>query len=97
MLEVTGDVSEVNWRDLANCRGADADLFFSGKGETEKTKKAKSICAACLVQVQCLDFAVETVQRWGIWGGMTERQRRKVRRKRALVTTATTATGARLK
>jgi len=87
------------WWDSANCLGADADMFFSERGDA--TAKAKKICGACLVQVECLDFAVETVQRWGIWGGMTERERRPIRRARAIkvnrLAKATVAvTGARL-
>lgn len=70
------------WQDYANCRGADADLFFPERGAS--TRKAKSICAACEVKAECLDYAIEMGEKFGIWGGLSERERRRVRRERAL-------------
>ncbi len=71
---------ELAWQDYANCRGADADLFFPERGAS--TRRAKAICGECAVKMECLDFAVETGEKFGIWGGMSERERRKVRRQR---------------
>lgn len=73
-------MGELAWQDYANCRGADADLFFPERGAS--TRKAKSICGECQVQDQCLDFAIEVGEKFGIWGGMSERERRRVRRER---------------
>jgi WhiB family redox-sensing transcriptional regulator len=73
-------VDDLSWQDYANCRGADADLFFPERGAS--TKKAKAICAACTVRVQCLEYAITHGEKFGIWGGMSERERRRVRRER---------------
>lgn len=73
-------VGELSWQDYANCRGADADLFFPERGAS--TRKAKAICGECQVRAQCLDFAIEVGEKFGIWGGMSERERRRVRRDR---------------
>ena len=71
---------ELSWQDYANCRGADADLFFPERGAS--TRKAKSICGACEVRGECLDYAIEMGEKFGIWGGLSERERRRVRRER---------------
>jgi WhiB family redox-sensing transcriptional regulator len=71
---------ELSWQDYANCRGADADLFFPERGAS--TRKAKAICNACDVKEECLDFAIVQGEKFGIWGGMSERERRRVRRQR---------------
>ena len=73
-------VGELSWQDYANCRGADADLFFPERGAS--TRKAKAICNACDVKGECLDFAIVQGEKFGIWGGMSERERRRVRRQR---------------
>ena len=75
-------VGELSWQDYANCRGADADLFSPERGAS--TRKAKAICGACEVRGQCLDYAVDMGEKFGIWGGLSERERRRVRRERAL-------------
>ena len=76
-------VDELSWQDFANCRGADADLFFPERGAS--TRRAKSICAACEVKTECLEFAIVQGEKFGIWGGMSERERRKVRRERSMI------------
>jgi WhiB family redox-sensing transcriptional regulator len=73
---------DLSWQDYANCRGADADLFFPERGAS--TRKAKAICAACDVRQECLDYAISSGEKFGIWGGMSERERRRVRRQRIL-------------
>lgn len=75
-------VGELSWQDYANCRGADADLFFPERGAS--TRKAKAICAECQVRQECLEFAIQIGEKFGIWGGMSERERRKIRRERQL-------------
>jgi WhiB family redox-sensing transcriptional regulator len=75
-------VGELSWQDYANCRGADADLFCPERGAT--TRKAKAICTACDVKSQCLDYAIINGEKFGIWGGMSERERRRVRRLRTV-------------
>lgn len=77
------------WKSAAACGSADPDLFFpvppSGHHQAQ-VAKAKALCADCPVRGQCLDYAVQTSQRHGIWGGMTEEERYRVlRRTRAQV------------
>jgi WhiB family redox-sensing transcriptional regulator len=74
---------DLAWQDLANCRGADPDLFFPERGASTRT--AKGICRECSVQEECLEFAVVSSEKFGIWGGMSERERRKIRRERAAI------------
>jgi WhiB family redox-sensing transcriptional regulator len=71
------------WRVLAACRGLDPELFFIERGESTTT--AKAICRGCAVREECLEVAVVRPEKFGIWGGMSERERRKIRvaRKRA--------------
>lgn len=73
-------VDELAWQDYANCRGADADLFFPERGAS--TRKAKAICGACEVKAECLESAIVNGEKFGIWGGMSERERRRVRKQR---------------
>lgn len=73
-------VGDLTWQDYANCRGADADLFFPERGAS--TRKAKAICGNCEVKVECLNYAVRMGEKFGIWGGMSERERRRIRRQR---------------
>lgn len=75
-------IDDLSWQDLANCRGADADLFFPERGAS--TRQAKAICRECSVRTECLEFAITTGEKFGIWGGLSERERRKIRRQRAI-------------
>ena len=68
------------WHDRANCKGANADLFFPERGASTRT--AKSICRECPVRAECLEFALSSGEKFGIWGGLSERERRRVRRER---------------
>ncbi len=69
------------WKQFANCLGVDPDLFFPERGAS--TKEAKRVCSACVVRQECLEYALENGEKFGIWGGMSERERRRVRRERA--------------
>jgi WhiB family redox-sensing transcriptional regulator len=73
---------ELAWQDDANCKGANADLFFPERGASTRT--AKGICRECQVRVECLEFAITTGEKFGIWGGMSERERRRVRKERQI-------------
>jgi WhiB family redox-sensing transcriptional regulator len=68
------------WLARAACRGMDPELFFPDRGES--TEQAKAVCAACPVRAECLDHALTNVERFGIWGGLSERERRAIRRAR---------------
>ncbi len=67
------------WRQAAACRNMDTDLFFP-RGETgvplEQTVTAKAVCGGCPVRLACLEFAMATRQEYGIFGGLTEQERR---------------------
>lgn len=63
------------WVVFGACRDADPDLFFPSTREEEAT--ALALCASCPVRAECLDYAIEAGERFGVWGGLTEKQRRK--------------------
>jgi WhiB family redox-sensing transcriptional regulator len=70
------------WQPVALCRGNHSHLFFppsttERKDERERREvRAKSICRICPVKAQCLDYAMEIREPYGIWGGLTEAERR---------------------
>lgn len=69
------------WVVFSACRDKDADLFFPETRAEEK--QALAICATCPVELDCLDYAFEADIRFGVWGGMTEKQRRRLTRRSA--------------
>jgi WhiB family transcriptional regulator, redox-sensing transcriptional regulator len=83
LLRAAGSVPEERgWQEQANCLGVDPDLFFPERGAS--TREAKSVCGSCEVRVECLEYALSHAEKFGIWGGLSERERRRVRRQRAL-------------
>ncbi|MGD1011655.1 MAG: WhiB family transcriptional regulator [Acidimicrobiales bacterium] len=77
------------WQCRANCMGVDPELFFPERGAS--TREAKEVCRGCVVREDCLEFAIANGEKFGIWGGMSERERRRVRRARILAQAASTA------
>ncbi len=77
-----GGPEERRWQEQANCLGVDPDLFFPERGAS--TKEAKAVCRGCEVRAECLEYALSHGEKFGIWGGLSERERRRVRRQRAL-------------
>ena len=73
---------DYSWKSAGSCVGSDPNMFFPERGES--TEEAKAVCEGCEIRVQCLEFALANGEKYGIWGGMSERQRRKIRRQRAL-------------
>jgi WhiB family redox-sensing transcriptional regulator len=73
---------ERRWQERANCLGVDPDLFFPERGAS--TREAKAVCKGCEVRDDCLEYALAHGEKFGIWGGLSERERRRVRRQRAL-------------
>ncbi len=73
---------DTSWQEFANCLGVDPDLFFPERGAS--TREAKEVCRGCVVRPDCLEFALANGEKFGIWGGMSERERRRIRRRRAL-------------
>ncbi len=66
------------WQHQALCAQTDPEAFFPEKGGS--TREAKSICATCEVRAECLEYALGNDERFGIWGGLSERERRRLRR-----------------
>lgn len=66
------------WASRAKCLHADPEAFFPEKGGS--TREAKRICGECEVRQECLEYALENDERFGIWGGLSERERRRYKR-----------------
>ncbi len=71
--------SEQDWQERALCAQTDPEAFFPEKGGS--TREAKRICAGCEVRAECLEFALAHDERFGIWGGLSERERRRLKRR----------------
>lgn len=67
------------WQADSLCAQTDPEAFFPEKGGS--TRDAKRICTTCEVKAQCLEYALANDERFGIWGGLSERERRKLRKK----------------
>jgi len=67
------------WQTGALCAQTDPEAFFPEKGGS--TREAKSVCKVCEVKQECLDYALAHDERYGIWGGLSERERRKLKRR----------------
>jgi WhiB family redox-sensing transcriptional regulator len=76
-----GDDAEglLAWQDQALCAQTDPEAFFPEKGGS--TREAKRICVGCEVKAECLEYALMQDERFGIWGGLSERERRRLKRK----------------
>ena len=69
---------DVGWQDRALCAQTDPEAFFPEKGGS--TREAKKVCRGCEVRAECLEYALENDERFGIWGGLSERERRRLKR-----------------
>lgn len=80
-LGVGGDVDEgeLGWQARALCAQTDPEAFFPEKGGS--TRDAKRVCGACVVRSECLEYALSNDERFGIWGGLSERERRRLRKR----------------
>ncbi|MGQ0718787.1 MAG: WhiB family transcriptional regulator [Pseudonocardiales bacterium] len=70
---------EQEWQERALCAQTDPEAFFPEKGGS--TREAKRICAGCEVRAECLEYALAFDERFGIWGGLSERERRRLKRR----------------
>lgn len=80
---LTGPLTEISlmppeWVSRGLCAQTDPEAFFPEKGGS--TREPKQICSRCPVAAECLDYALEHDERFGIWGGLSERDRRKLKR-----------------
>lgn len=80
------DDSALSWQASALCSQTDPEAFFPEKGGS--TKAAKRICISCEVRDQCLAYALANDERFGVWGGLSEHQRRKLRSDSRAIDTA---------
>ena len=71
----------VDWQTNARCTEVDPEIFFPERGGS--SKNARAVCEKCAVKVDCLEYALNNKEQFGIWGGTSERERRKIRRERA--------------
>ncbi len=75
---LNGPVEEQDWHGRALCAQTDPEAFFPEKGGS--TRDAKKICVGCDVRSECLSYALANDERFGIWGGLSERERRRLKR-----------------
>ena len=73
-------MKQQSWRDHAACRGVDPDIFYPVT--EEESEVAKAICAMCSVRSSCLEHALAGREKEGVWGGATEKERRRIIRQR---------------
>jgi WhiB family redox-sensing transcriptional regulator len=73
------DDNPLAWQTDSLCAQTDPEAFFPEKGGS--TRDAKKICGSCEVRQHCLEYALENDERFGIWGGLSERERRKLRKR----------------
>ena len=79
--ETSGSMGQ-NWRAIGLCRGSDTLTFYPPSEDDSLAEDAKTICSGCAVRRPCLEFALTTREKHGVWGGLTERERRRVLRQR---------------
>ena len=70
----------LSWRSNASCRGLDPAIFYPAS--EEDAAEAKAVCAGCVVREACLEYALVNRERDGVWGGATEKERRRIHRHR---------------
>ena len=74
----SGESVELSWQERALCAQTDPEAFFPEKGGS--TREAKRVCLSCDVRQECLEYALAHDERFGIWGGLTESNRRPIRK-----------------
>jgi len=72
---------DINWREIAACNGVDSNAFFPDSEDSRASAAAKEICSECPVAVECLQYSLATNQGAGVWGGLDEGERRRMRRR----------------
>jgi WhiB family redox-sensing transcriptional regulator len=75
---LTQIASELEWQEQALCAQSDPEAWFPERGDSPQA--AKRICRRCPVKAECLDYALDNRIRWGVWGGLTDRERQHARR-----------------
>ena len=80
-FDMESDEDDDQWQERGLCAQTDPEAFFPEKGGS--TREAKRICSRCDVKAECLEYALGHDERFGIWGGLSERERRKLKRRAA--------------
>jgi WhiB family transcriptional regulator, redox-sensing transcriptional regulator len=75
-------MSATSWRNYAACQGLDVEIFYPATEDEADAAEAKAVCAECPVRQACLEYALNHREREGVWGGATERERRRIIRHR---------------
>jgi WhiB family redox-sensing transcriptional regulator len=71
---------DLKWRELGACKGLEPSIFYPD--DDDEALDAKAVCAECGVRIACLEFALQVREKQGVWGGATERERRRMIRQR---------------
>ena len=79
LADLFDETEEQEWQERALCAQTDPEAFFPEKGGS--TREAKRICQGCEVRAECLEYALGHDERFGIWGGLSERERRKLKKR----------------
>src|SRR5690348_16343540 len=79
LYHLDGDAEDLGWQERALCAQTDPEAFFPEKGGS--TREAKRVCLTCEVRQDCLEYALAHDERFGIWGGLSERERRRLKRR----------------
>jgi len=77
--EVEGEDGALSWQERSLCAHTDPEAFSPEKGGS--TREAKKVCVGCEVRSECLEYALANDERFGIWGGLSERERRKLKKR----------------
>lgn len=79
-VSATLAVMGAEWMTRASCRDYDPDLFFPEQGGNRQNQQAKRVCAKCPVWIECRTMAIQDEEPFGVWGGLSEKDRRKISR-----------------
>lgn len=79
LVDLQEEADQPEWQERALCAQTDPEAFFPEKGGS--TREAKRICSGCEVRAECLEYALMHDERFGIWGGLSERERRRLKRR----------------
>ena len=79
LLGIGAEADAQSWQEQALCAETDPEAFFPEKGGS--TREAKKVCVGCEVRSECLEYALANDERFGIWGGLSERERRKLKKR----------------
>lgn len=79
-VSLIGTDMEQNWFKHGNCFGKETSMFFPETGDNQTARRAVKLCSSCVVKAECLSYALNNNEKFGVWGGFTTRKRKKLRR-----------------